>query len=152
MFADHPVLGVGPNMYPQHYNEYARVAGGRVRDGTREAHSLPLHIAAENGILGLGALGAVIWVSVRDLLRARRRLARGGPRDLERLVTGVLIAVLIYLATSLFLHGSYIRYLWFLLALGAVAARLPVGEAAPRTQVLVRLVRLDADRTRVGPG
>ena len=149
MFADHPVLGVGPGMYPQHYNDYARIAGGRVRDGTREPHSFPLHIAAENGILGLGTLGAVIWLSIRDLLRARRRLAQGPP-DLERLVTGVLLAVLVYLATSLFLHASYARYLWFLLALGAAAARLPFSRETAPTALRVRLVRVGADRSHEG--
>jgi putative inorganic carbon (HCO3(-)) transporter len=143
MFADHPVVGVGPDMYPENYNEYARVAGGRVRDGTREAHSMPLHIGAENGMLGLAAFGAVIWVTLRDLVRARRRAAARQP-ELERLVTGVLLGLLVYLAAALFLHASYIRYLWFLLGLAAATARVASDADATAARRLVRLVRVRA--------
>ena len=150
MFADHPLVGVGPDMYPEHYNEYARVAGGRVRDGTREAHSMPLHIGAENGMLGLATLGGVIWVTLRDLVRARRRAAARQP-ELERLVSGVLLGLCVYLGAALFLHASYIRYLWFLLALGAATARVASDADALSARRLVRLVRVPAVAPPAGP-
>jgi O-antigen ligase len=149
IFADHPVIGVGPEMYRRHYPDYARIAGGRVRRNTREAHSLPIHVAAEHGLLGLAAFGAVIFVTLRDLLRARRQLAGTRP-DLARLATGVFLAMVVFLTTSIFLHASYIRYMWFVFALAAVAARvLPAEEVTPARQLL-RLLRVRVAGGRLG--
>jgi O-antigen ligase len=127
IFADHPVVGVGPEMYRRHYPEYARIAGGRVRGGPREAHNLPLQIGAEHGLLGLAALGGVFLLTIRDLLRARRRWWARRP-DLALLATGLLLALVAYLATSLFLHASYIRYLWLLLGLAGAAGCITAPE------------------------
>jgi O-antigen ligase len=147
IFADHPVIGVGPEMYRRHYPDYARVAGGRVRPNTREAHSLPVHIGAEHGAIGLALFAAIFWVTIRDLLRARRSLATSRP-DQARLATGVLLAVVTFLTTSVFLHASFIRYQWFLLALAAATSRVLLAQQpAPRMQ-LARLVRVGVGRPR----
>jgi O-antigen ligase len=135
IFADHPVIGVGPEMYRRHYPDYARVAGGRVRPNSREAHSLPIHMGAEHGAVGLALFAAIFWVTIRDLLRARRHLATSRPNQL--LATGVLLAVVAFLATSVFLHASFIRYQWFLLALAARRAACSCG--APARMQLARL-------------
>jgi O-antigen ligase len=141
IFADHPLIGVGPEMYRRHYPEYARVAGGRVRPNTREAHSLPIHIGAEHGALGLAFFGGIFLVTLRDLWRARRRLAKARP-DHARLVTGVMLAVVAFLTTSVFLHASFIRYQWFLLALAAATARVMLSEPLPVPGRFVRLVQV----------
>jgi O-antigen ligase len=132
VFADHPFVGVGPKMFREHYIEYARIAGGRARGVPRQAHNLGLDIAAENGALGLIAFGGVVFVTLRELLIARRRL-RGRQPELENLVMGLFFAVITYLATSVFLHASYIRYAWFLLAVaGAVSQVASHAPAEPR--------------------
>jgi O-antigen ligase len=138
VFADHPIVGVGPRMFREHYVEYARIAGGRARGVPRQAHNLGLDIAAENGVLGLIAFGGVIFVTLRELLVARRRL-RGRQPELENLVMGVFFAMVTYLATSVFLHASYIRYAWFLIAVAAatsqVAAHSPVEPRLMRMRI-----------------
>jgi O-antigen ligase len=136
IFADHPVIGVGPEMYRRHYPDYARVAGGRVRPNSREAHSLPLHIASENGLLGLAAFGGIFALTLRDLLRARRRLRESHP-DLSLLATGVLLALVVFLTTSVFLHASFIRYQWFLLGVAGAAGRVLLQGVPPRAQLVV---------------
>jgi O-antigen ligase len=98
-----------------------------VRGGPREAHNLPLQIGAEHGLLGLAALGGVFLLTIRDLLRARRRWWARRP-DLALLATGLLLALVAYLATSLFLHASYIRYLWLLLGLAGAAGCITAPE------------------------
>jgi putative inorganic carbon (HCO3(-)) transporter len=123
VFADHPIAGVGPRMYREHYMEYARIAGGSVRQGPRQAHSLPLHVAAEHGILGLAALGMALFVTFRELERARRRW-RGVRPDLAHLMAGLTLALVVYLTIGLFLHLTYIRYFWFILAVASAAGRL----------------------------
>src|SRR5262249_54425105 len=92
VFADHPLLGVGPGMFERHYVEYARIAGGRVRSHTREAHSLLLGIAAEHGVFGLAAFLGLFSVSLRDLYRARLRW-RGLRPDLAHAATGLLLCL-----------------------------------------------------------
>jgi O-antigen ligase len=136
IFADHPVIGVGPEMYRRHYPDYARVAGGRVRPNSREAHSLPLHIGSEHGLLGLAAFGAIFAVTIRDLLRARRRLRESHP-DLSLLATGVLLGLVAFLTTSVFLHASFIRYQWFLLAVAGAAGHVLLTAVPPRAQLVV---------------
>jgi O-antigen ligase len=145
IFADHPLIGVGPEMYRRHYPEYARVAGGRVRANTREAHSLPIHIGAEHGALGLGLFAAIFLVTFRDLWRARARSAGLRP-DHALLVSGVMLALVTFVTTSVFLHASFIRYQWFLLALAAATARIMLDAEIRAPARLVRLVRVrDAD-------
>src|SRR5262245_6530706 len=141
IFADHPLLGVGPEMYRRHYPEYARVAGGRVRPNTREAHSLPVHIAAEHGALGLVLFAAIFLVTFPAPWRARARAARPRP-DPALLVTGVLLALVTFCTTTVSLHASFIRYQWFLLALAAATASVMLtAEVSPPVR-LVRLVPL----------
>jgi O-antigen ligase len=143
IFADHPVIGVGPEMYRRHYPDYARVAGGRVRPNSREAHSLPIHIGAEHGAVGLALFAAIFWVTLRDLIRARRLHAKTRP-ELSLLATGVLLAVVTFLTTSVFLHAAFIRYQWFLLAVAGATGHVLLAQAEAPRMALVRLVRIGA--------
>jgi O-antigen ligase len=116
MFEDHPLAGVGPGGYPVRYRDYTRRYGSDPRV-LREPHSLPLQIAAEQGIVGiLGWLAAGIW------------LVRRTWRPLQRSVIGraVLIALGSYLLGSIFLHGAQLRIPYMLagaaLGLASLAA------------------------------
>jgi O-antigen ligase len=108
MFKDHPLLGVGPGEYPVFYRDYARYIGNDPRAG-REAHSLPLEIAAEQGIAGIVgwvlALGCVLAFALRA--------------GVQRTPVGrmVLVATGTFLVGSLFLHGSVLRLLFVLLGM-----------------------------------
>ncbi|MGH8897366.1 MAG: O-antigen ligase family protein [Egibacteraceae bacterium] len=128
IFADHPLLGVGPGMYALKYHDYVKGSGFKVRLGPRQAHNLLLDIASETGLIGLGCfLGAVV-ATLWELTRARRRLLVTDPR-LAGLVTSIALAILVYLGTSLFLQLSYERYFWLWLALGAAASTLTPRSA-----------------------
>ncbi len=124
MFADHPVLGVGPGMYHHHYRQYARRAGGKVDHGGRQPHSLYLGLAAEHGLAGLIAFFGIALVTLRDLRRAGRFWRSHRP-ELAGCVAGIFGALVVYLVSAVFLHLAYARYLWLLLALGAAASCLP---------------------------
>jgi O-antigen ligase len=118
MFSDHPIMGVGPGEFPAHYRDYTRFIGNDPRP-VREAHSLPLEIAAEQGLAG------VIGFLVAFVTAFRFAWTRGA----WRLLVGraVLLSIATYMTASLFLHGDEIRLLWvllgLLLALGYVARR-----------------------------
>ena len=131
VWADHPLVGVGPGEFPSYYRDYADEIGISVRAQDREAHNLYLGIAAETGALGLIAfLGAVI-ATLWQLARARRQALLTRP-DLAAMATGFLLAIVAYLASGLYLHLSYARYFWLILALGGAAAviigRITTGD------------------------
>src|SRR5207247_5011675 len=108
MFGDHPVTGVGPGQYPGLYRDYTRDIGNDSRQ-VREAHSLPLQIAAEQGVAGV--LGWVIAI----LTVFRFALGRG----VWRLLLGraVMLSIATYMVASLFLHGDEVRLLYVLLGM-----------------------------------
>lgn len=129
MAAEHPIVGVGPGAYPQYYVEYARRVGGNVRDEPRQPHVLLIGQLAEVGVLGLAAYVVIVLTVAVELLRARRRCARVRP-DLANLATTYLLAVIAYQTTALFLHLSYARYFWMMLALASAAAIIALRESA----------------------
>jgi O-antigen ligase len=108
MFADHPLIGVGPGQYMNRYRDYSRKIGNDPRP-VRASHSLVLEVAAEQGIVGLaGLLGAVL-----AMITAVRR--RGAHRDL--LGRALITSLLVYAIGSLFLHGSQLRLPYILIGL-----------------------------------
>jgi O-antigen ligase len=87
-------------------------------------------VAAENGLTGLICLGGVFVVTLRELVRARRRCLEGRP-DLAALAGGFIVAIVAYMASAVFLHFAFIRYFWLLMALAAATARIAL-EAVRR--------------------
>lgn len=64
---DAPVAGKGLFAFGRDNGRYLSIPPAQ---SYAHAHNLPLHVAAETGILGLSALGATVLVSVRRLQRA----------------------------------------------------------------------------------
>ena len=141
VWADHPLLGVGPGQFPNYYRDYADEIGVLVKAQNREAHNLYLGIAAETGVLGLTAFLAAILVTFVQLARARARAIASRP-DLAALAAGFMLALVGYLAAGLFLHLSYARYFWLMLALaGAAAAVILEATEGPPTDARGRARR-----------
>ena len=126
MFRDHPLGGVGLGNYENHYLEYATRIGIDRRQEDREAHSLPLEVAAETGAVGLLAFILLMLTIVRRVYAARLRAAG----DDLALATAVAVALSGYLTTSLFLHDAYQQQLWIVAAMAYASARLAAGEPA----------------------
>jgi putative inorganic carbon (hco3(-)) transporter len=130
-FVDHPLVGVGPGAYFHEYSrQYANRLGLRYLQQQRRGHSLYLEMAADTGIVGLAAFFAMVGTALVLLHRSGRywRL-----RDPERamLASSLFFGLCAYLATAAFLHLSYQRYFWLLLALGSsVIWALRADEAA----------------------
>jgi putative inorganic carbon (hco3(-)) transporter len=123
VFADHPILGVGPGRFPSYYRLYADDVGIRVKQRDREAHDLYLHILAENGILGFIVFMGILGITLRDLIRVRRRWLTSRP-EIAAMATGLMLSIVTYMTTGLFLHLSYARYFWLMLALAGAAAHI----------------------------
>jgi O-antigen ligase len=130
VMVDHPVIGVGPGMFPVYYEEYANVVGLLVRnDAERQAHNLYLGLGAEVGIPGLIVFLIIGFLTMRMLLRARRASLLRRP-DLERLATPYLLALFTYYVTGMFLHLSFGRFYWLMLAVAGAAAIITLREVA----------------------
>jgi O-antigen ligase len=133
VFADHPIIGVGPGMVKYYTREYGNRLGLRYLDEDREAHSLYLAVAADNGLLGFISFMGAIAVTIYHLLRTRKYWLEKRP-ELANTATAFMLAIVAYMTTGLFLHLSYIRYFWLVLALGGAASYVATIAAKTETQ------------------
>jgi len=135
MFEDQPVLGVGAGNYAERFKEYSVRLGMTQRsfENFGEAqfpHELYLEIAAETGIIGLIAFFAIVAGTLASLWEAYQRFRNAGALRSANLVASLTLGVVAFLATSLFLHGTYIRYFWLLVAIAAAARQVARHAAA----------------------
>ncbi len=143
IFLDHPVLGVGPGQTPRFIRDYGRSVGFKLLDPNRRAHNLYLEELADTGIVGFSVFLAIMGVTLAGLYRVRHRSQRDD-RIAYLLASGLILSVLTYLVTAIFLHLSYERYFWFLLALAGAAARLLMPPDTPEPQPSLPAVRTPA--------
>jgi putative inorganic carbon (HCO3(-)) transporter len=127
LFANHPLGGVGANNYTATYLPYA--IRGNEPNAAEQSHNLYLAIAAETGILGLGAFLIAMALVVRVGWRRRAGAAARGERQAEGLATAFLAALGTYLVGVAFLPIAYPRYLWMLVGLVLAGS---VTRLAPR--------------------
>jgi putative inorganic carbon (HCO3(-)) transporter len=120
MWADHPLVGVGPDNFEVHYEQYSEAIGTDPRPEQRGAHNLYLESLAETGVFGATAFFALLWLALRGAWRARRRLQS----DDALLAEGILVALSAFLICAVTLHSAYARYEWIFVGLGLAAGRL----------------------------
>jgi O-antigen ligase len=124
VFVDHPIVGVGPGQFKYYSREYGERIGIRALAPNRQAHCLPLAVAAENGILGLLCLLAIFGVQGCRLLEQVGD--EGMSRELRGLSAGCFYILAVYAVTGLTLHFAFIRYFWVMIAIGDAA--LMIGQ------------------------
>jgi O-antigen ligase len=137
VFLDHPILGVGPGLFPLYYQSYADLIGLRTLNEDRQAHDLYISIAAETGGLGLACFLMVIYMTLRGLARARKRWLQDEP-EIANMATAYMLSIVTYLTTGIFLHFAFIRYFWLIMALSAAVIYIAEQRALAeqkRTQV-----------------
>jgi glycosyltransferase involved in cell wall biosynthesis/O-antigen ligase len=125
MFTDHPVTGVGYGTYNDRYLDYSRKSGIDQRFELRSAHSLPLEIAAEQGLTGLAAWTSLVGLTFVVVRRLRRRFADLG--------TAFGLGVVGFASVSVFLHDVHPQLMWTLVGTTLGAAILL--ERAERRQI-----------------
>lgn len=140
MFLDHPVLGAGAGNYTVHYYDYANEVGSSSPEydkagGDHYPHNLYLEVASETGLVGLITFGTVILLLFGNLYRAGAAHFREGDHLTAALASALLIAILGYLVSSLFLHGHFQRHLWILLGLSAAIVRMAPTPRTPAWSV-----------------
>ncbi len=118
---DHPLFGAGPGMARYYTQEYARQVGISSLTGDYQIHNLFIGIAADAGVLGLICFLLILFITLRDLAHARMKWMTSHP-DWSYLATGFFLALVGYMVSGLFLHMSYYRFFYLILALAVVAS------------------------------
>lgn len=139
MFTDYPVAGVGIGNFPDRYLQYAADVGIEQERTKIEPHSFYVEIAAETGVVGLVAWGAVALLGFEMVRAARRSLALAGETELRHMVTAFAVGLSGFFTAALFLHLAYARYMWVLLgivfALPKVAASVTAHQESNSSMV-----------------
>ena len=120
MWADHPLIGVGPDNFEVHYRDYSAGIGIDQRTQRRAAHNLYLESLAETGLVGTLAFLGVLGLALAGAWRARSRLEGGD----ALLGEGLLVGLGAFLICAVTLHSAYARYEWIFLGLALAAGRL----------------------------
>ncbi|MDX1584111.1 MAG: O-antigen ligase family protein, partial [Thermoanaerobaculia bacterium] len=126
MFGANPALGVGAGNYTTRYDDYVDLTGSAARqyaeaEEDHYPHNLYLEVAAEGGLLGIVAFGAVILAAWTALARTRRR---SGDPLLRSSATAFQISLAGFLVTGIFLHLAFPRYLFLVFAFAASLQRM----------------------------
>jgi O-antigen ligase len=131
VFADHPILGVGPNQFQNYVPRI--VAGAKAQ----EAHDSYLAVLAETGVCGAALvftlLGTVLGRALRfwQTASAKRRLAE------LPIARALLVAYVSLLLFGTLHNGLRQRYFWFVIALIIALPRLYGLEGEIRRRVRV---------------
>ncbi|MFQ5486198.1 MAG: O-antigen ligase family protein, partial [Desulfobacterales bacterium] len=129
-FLDYPILGVGPSQYTPYYSEEYQNdpdIAFRFLGRKRRAHILYFELAAETGILGIGTFLAIAILVMYRLWTVRRKTIAEHP-VFANMVTSLWFSMVAYLGTAVFLHLSYQRYYWFVVALSGAAIQIYENE------------------------
>ena len=147
VFMDHPVFGVGPAHFSKFYVlRYGNEIGTKRLRGERRAHNMYLETAANMGLFGLVAFLAIVSYALIKLWQARQRFLNRRA-DLAALATTLILSIVLYLVTAVFLHLSYQRYYWFLLALVGSALQVLARENVPAANTAVERVTSELPRS-----
>lgn len=121
IFLDNPLLGVGPGQTNEYTSAYGNEIGTyyRALDRTRRAHNMFLEELADTGVIGFTLFMSIALITMYQVWKVRQYGIIKQRPEITYTAAGFFLAILAYMATALFLHLSYVRYYWFLLAFAA---------------------------------
>jgi hypothetical protein len=125
---DHPLLGVGPGMFPDAQDELAK-ARGEPHGSWQVTHNTYTEFSSEAGLPALALYAAALFFSFR-LLGSLQRVGRlGGPAgfDIANAAFSLRLALTSYAVSGLF--GSFAYHMYFPVLAGlAVAWNVPAHQ------------------------
>lgn len=118
MFADHPIIGNGPDGFVINYTRYASgLSNLAFREKTLKTHNTPLQIIAEYGLVGITLFSLIIFMAIIRMITIIRRK---GDRD-DRMIAVALIAgisaYIFFMATS---NTLLDKYFWLAITLAQI--------------------------------
>lgn len=141
ILADNLIFGVGRGNYRFHYRDYIQEIEGAGSNTERDAHSLYLEVAAEQGIVGFAVFAGLILTVWGRLRVAERLFAAAGERRMAALSVAVKVGFLGYLVTSLFLHGAYGYMFWLQVGMAVALVVIAQREATQRPSQSVQVAQ-----------
>jgi O-antigen ligase len=115
LFAERPLEGYGSGSFETEYKRHSKASAASAANATSASHTIPITVAAEQGIIGLA-------VYVALLLSAFAVLFRGAGRSPPRIAIAACFAALV-LHTWIYADFLEDPFTWTLLALGVALAR-----------------------------
>jgi O-antigen ligase len=125
LFADRPLYGYGSGSFQREYQRRRRAS---VENATSASHTIPITIAAEQGLIGLA-----LYIAL--LVSAFAVLLEGAGRSPPRAIVAAMFAALM-LHTWTYADFLEDPFTWALLAIGVALARAPAGEHERRAGAL----------------
>jgi O-antigen ligase len=125
LFADRPLYGYGSGSFQREYQRRRRAS---VENATSASHTIPITIAAEQGLIGLA-----LYIAL--LVGAFALLLGGAGRSPPRAIVAAMFAALM-LHTWTYADFLEDPFTWALLAIGVALARAPAGEHERRAGAL----------------
>jgi putative inorganic carbon (hco3(-)) transporter len=127
MYREHPWTGVGYGQFERHYQPVSARYDLMMRPADRGAHSLYLETLAEQGLLGIVVLAAILAMAARAIIRARIHLPAAETNS-RNLVAALGVGLVGFFLASVFLHDAYPRYQWVMLALAFAAEKAALAS------------------------
>jgi putative inorganic carbon (HCO3(-)) transporter len=123
LFTSAPVFGHGSGSFEAEYRARHR---REAADGTSASHTIPITIAAEQGVVGLIAYLALLLAALVVLLRGAR----------ERAARSAVAAAFAALVVHTFFYAAFLEdpLTWTLLGVGVALAATPQPPAAERAR------------------
>jgi O-antigen ligase len=128
MARDRPVWGEGSGSFAVVFPRYEQVI---TPQQAKVSHTIPLTVAAEQGVIGLIAYIALLWAAGRLLFAGlRARLSRRA--DIHAVGRAAVAAAFVALVVHTLAYAAYLEdpLAWTLLALGAALYARPGAEPA----------------------
>jgi O-antigen ligase len=139
LFADRPFEGYGSGSFETEYKRHAAKANASSENATSASHTIPITVAAEQGIVGLAVYLALLLVAFVVLFRgAGRSPPRPKPEDTGappvRPASPFRLAIAACFAALVLHTWTYADFLedplaWTLLAIGVALARAERGSS-----------------------
>ena len=127
MIEDHPIMGVGPGNFISASQRYAR---GEILGRGLAAHNVYVCVAAETGLVGLGAFLAVVGLGLMNVRRAFRRARDHGDGGLALGAIGIEMMIWIMLGQGITGDVVLLKCFWLLFGLSLALNSLTSPLAA----------------------
>jgi O-antigen ligase len=129
LFEDRPLQGFGSGSFETEYKRHTSASQATTQNAVSASHTIPVTIAAEQGLLGLAVYGALLAVAFMALFT-------GAGRSPPRIAIAACFAALV-LHTWTYADFLEDPFTWALLAIGVALARTggltADGAGAPRS-------------------
>jgi O-antigen ligase len=132
MFIDRPFSGYGSGSFAEEYREREHASSLRAASAS---HTIPVTIAAEQGLIGLAAYGAMLFLAFRLLFQRLRWSHRRGPPSLPPLGRTIVAATFTALVFHTMTYAAFLEdpIAWTLIGLGiAFWITSPDGSSEPQ--------------------